>query len=122
LSPLMALRAPSRTATSASSVPSTRCTTTRCPSRPSPLGFAAPPALPARGIRVPDRPSTPRMTPLRFVPTLAAGFHTRVVRLRRFPRPWRFDPPRARWCVSTTHAPGVWLPSPSPRRGLVGSL
>lgn len=67
LSPLVALRAPSRTATSASSVPSIRCTTTGCPSRPAPWGFSAPPTLPVRGIRVPARPSALRIAPKRFV-------------------------------------------------------
>jgi hypothetical protein len=119
-SPLMALRSPSRTAFSTSSVPPTRLTTAVCSTRPAPVGFPAPPTLPARGIRVPAAPSAPRMTPLRFRFRLAAGFHTRVGRLRRFSRPWRFAPPRTRWCVSTTHAHGVWSPLPPPKRVLVG--
>jgi hypothetical protein len=116
-SPLMALRSPSRTSTSSPSVPLARLTTAVRSTRPAPWGFPAPPTLPARGIRVPAGPAAPRMTPLRLGSDLAAGFHARVVRLRRSSRPWRFAPPRARWCVSTTHAHGVWLPFPSPKRG-----
>lgn len=58
----------------------------------------------------PGRPTSARAPVVRR--TSSRGSIPASVRLRRFPRPWRFPPPRARWSVSSTHAPGVLLPAP----------
>jgi hypothetical protein len=54
--------------------------------------------------------SRPPVARLPFPRHLVAGSNTRAVRLRRLSRPWRFDPLRALWSVSSTHARGVRLP------------
>jgi hypothetical protein len=59
--------------------------------------------------------ATSRIAPCR--PHLASSRDSTPApfRLRRFSRPWRVDPPRTLWPVSTTHAHGVRFPVP--RRG-----
>jgi hypothetical protein len=59
---------------------------------------------------IPGRPTSARAPVGRR--TSSRGSIPASVRLRRFPRPWRLAPPRARWSVSSTHAPGVRFPSP----------
>ena len=83
-----------------------------------PLRFAAPPVLPALGIHVPVTFATEAYAP--FAPTTSSRVSTpAVVRLRRFSRPWRFSPPSALWCISTTHTRGVRF-APFPGPGLLG--
>jgi hypothetical protein len=65
------------------------------------------PRSPLPGLQVPTG-SHPAFSwrPRRGISTPAS------VRLRRFPRPGRFAPPRTLWPVSATHAPGVGVPAP----------
>jgi hypothetical protein len=58
----------------------------------------------------PGRPISARAPMVRR--TSSRGSNPAPFRLRRFSRPWRLPPPRARWSVSSTHAPGVLLPAP----------
>jgi hypothetical protein len=75
--PLMDFRSPSRTSTAFPSASAdTLCDPRTAFHVPPPVGSAAPPTLPARGIHVPARPSSSgshHLRPLRLV----AGFHTR---------------------------------------------
>lgn len=76
---------------------------------PPPVRSTAPSALPAREVHFPVQPG-PWTEVQKSGCTSSRGSTPASVRLRRFPRPWRFAPSRALWGVSPTHTHGVGSP------------
>lgn len=88
---------------------------------PPPLRFPAPTALQdlrslLPGLSIPNAAPNPTEVVFHLLrlsrPASSRASKPASFHLRRFPRPWRFSPPRPLWCVSTTHTHGVVVPLP----------
>jgi hypothetical protein len=80
-------------------------------SRPSSLEVARPSDAPSPENPLPGEPFPSWLSPFGSLLTSSPGSTLASVRLRRFSRPWRLAPLRARWSFSTTHAHGVRAPA-----------